>query len=167
MVVERLNQNLGWGCPWGRHIHPCLVLFQPRKTCPPHNWKTVDWDIIKTNKGFKKKIFCEVQYWCKTDLRLIYFLVLDHWSVVSHAQLFMLRCIQLQSRVVLWSLQRRLEMRFFKFKCLKINLEFQRTEWSDYHTIKSSATRFLGEKLHGYSYYTCKIKESFLILLEN
>ena len=21
-------------CPWARHINPCLVLVQPRKTCP-------------------------------------------------------------------------------------------------------------------------------------
>ena len=28
-------------CPWPRHIYPCLVLVQPRKTPPDsrHNWK--------------------------------------------------------------------------------------------------------------------------------
>ena len=31
-------------CPWARHIHPCLVLVQPRKTRTDNKWKNVEWD---------------------------------------------------------------------------------------------------------------------------
>ena len=43
-VVECLTQDRGVAgsslagvtvlCPWARHIYPCIVLVQPRKTCP-------------------------------------------------------------------------------------------------------------------------------------
>ena len=43
-MVECLTQDLEAACssltgvtvlrPWARHIYPCLVLVQPRKTCP-------------------------------------------------------------------------------------------------------------------------------------
>ena len=49
--------NLGWSivyiditgitalCSLARHIDPCLVLVQPRKTCPDITEKIVDWDV--------------------------------------------------------------------------------------------------------------------------
>ena len=42
-------------CPWARHIYPCLVLVQPRKTRPDITDKIVDWDVkiqIKIKKEY-------------------------------------------------------------------------------------------------------------------
>ena len=43
-------------CPWARHINPCLVLVQPRKTCPDITEKmlTGTWRI----KSDKRNLHC-------------------------------------------------------------------------------------------------------------
>ena len=41
-------------CPWARHINPSLVLVQPRKTRPRHNWKIVDWNVKNQMKQTNK-----------------------------------------------------------------------------------------------------------------
>ena len=41
-------------CPYARHINLCLVLVQPRKTCPNITEKVVDWDI---KNQIKKSFF--------------------------------------------------------------------------------------------------------------
>ena len=46
-------------CPWARHIYPCLVLVQPRKTPSRRNWKIVDWDVKNQIKQTKLRDYTE------------------------------------------------------------------------------------------------------------
>ena len=62
---------------WARHFIVCLVLGQPRKTCPDngrHDWKIVDWDVKNQNKykimwlkliwiHFFKNFFQNIRVW--------------------------------------------------------------------------------------------------------
>ena len=76
-VVECLTRDRGAAgsslscvtvlCPWARHIYPCLVLVQPRKTRPTiYNWKIVEWDVRnQTNK--------QISWWARK--RIHYYIV--------------------------------------------------------------------------------------------
>ena len=69
-VVECLTRDRGAAssrltsvavlCPWARHIYPCLVLVQPRKTRPNINKKTVDWDVNQTKTYDPISLFCRL-----------------------------------------------------------------------------------------------------------
>ena len=50
-----------------RHIHPCLVLVEPKKTCP-NITKTVDWNVKNQIKQTKEtadsiRIYHEYEDW--------------------------------------------------------------------------------------------------------
>ena len=93
-VVECLTQD--WGvagssltgisalCPWARHIYPCLVPVQPRKTCPDIMKNCWRKESNKQKQNSYMHLFDSLMHTCKTTNLFIHFMCLWCEILVVH-----------------------------------------------------------------------------------
>ena len=70
-------------CPSARHIYPCLVLVQPKKTCPSMT-KIVDWDIKNQTKQTQHTLWPASSVVRAHIQRGVLCLIIGFWQIKCH-----------------------------------------------------------------------------------